>query len=559
VSIHPCPGGGGQGHGGQERDPESSEPGAGVVSARTGLLVVGRPDGRKATWPIRDCDLKRNGQAAVAERVDGKPNLWVCTVTSDGREEWPLLPPEVREQRTQEAPQPAVSSAQGSQDGRGIEMGRERTPRRAGFGERQPLFMGGAGDVPAAVQTAAERVERLQNLPAMCSGSAVPIARDPAEPNHTQVLTADHCVDGWANFVTVGGAPGVTIHHDPRGEGNDMAVLDVAKLMKPLPLRTTPVQPGEVTYTVGYPGRLGGLVPRVQTITPGRVLRYGPEYIETDAVTAPGTSGGAILDGQGRIVGLLVEGDDRSSGGPSAACIQQTLGMHEPAPPGQGPQQHDVTPRKAGMLDLGPTLAEGVNSVTHVGASSPEFSQAYWDVVEYMTPNVHETAYDFALRATQDGHYDSSKVAWQPHTYAHPEPPPPRPGGGRLAGPPGGATYELQPAGPAARGARGFGIGFGVGEMLGNVGDFFVMPFVGMWHQLGGGREVVEREPAIHEPAGYEQPTGHEHATGETRAFEQRPFGLGWDELPVEVIDEPTAAVRYPDLYQQMYADEHER
>jgi Trypsin-like peptidase domain len=544
VDVHTPASGGGRSAEGSEDEADGVGPRAGGMSARTGVLVIGRPDGRRVTLPTPDRRLERAARDAAAELVDGERNRWVCAVTSDGRESWPLPPPEVREQRTQEAGGGPDGGRAPADAGRDIERSRARSPKRAGIGDMQPLFMGSQeGDVPGPVLAAAERVEKLHNLPAMCMGSAVPIARDPAEPNHTQVLTADHCVDGWSNFVTVGGAPGVTIHHDPQ---DDLALLDVAELMEPLPLRTTPVQPGEVTYTIGYPGQLGGLVPREQTITPGRVLSYGPEYIETDAVVAGGTSGGAVVDTQGRIVGLLVEGNDRSSGGPSAACIQQSLGMHEPAAPGQGPQHHDVTPRKAGVLDLGPSLAQGTNAVTHVGSTSA-FSQAYWDVVEYMTPNVHDTAYDFALRATQDGHYDSANVAWQPHTYAHPEPPPPRPGGQRGVSP-GGVRTELQPA-PTAR-SVGFGFGVGVGEFFGPIGDFFVTPFVSLWQGLGfGGPRVIERAPAVQEiPSA--------HSQDGWRAFEQRPFGMGWEEVPVEVVSPREAVERYPHLRDVLSVDD---
>jgi Trypsin-like peptidase domain len=519
------------------------------VSTRTGLLVIGRPDGRKVTFPTPDRRLEKAGQDAVAERIAGQPNRWVCTVTSGGREEWPLLPPELREQRTQAEPA-APSTGPAAHGGRTIERSRELSPKRAGIGHMEPRFMGHTGgDIPPAVETAAERVERLQNLPASALGSAWPIALDPAQPNHTQMVTADHCVDGWLNAVMVGGAPGVTVHHDPRGEGNDIAVLDVAKLAKPIPLRTTPVQPGEVVYTIGFPGHLGGLIPREQIITPGRVLRYGPDYIETDAVVKGGTSGGAIVDTQGRIVGLLVEGDESSSGGPSAACLQQTLGVHEPTPAGQV-QHHDVTPRRAGVLDLGPSLERGVNSETHVGSTSgPAFAQAYWDVVQYLTPGVHDSAYSFALRATADGkHYDSSQVDWQAHRYEHPEPPPPRPGGSRAGIPPGGAFPEQQPAVPAVQPRSfGIGIGAGVGDVLCGLGDFFVMPFVNWWRPIGGYR------PA--ERIDYGRPVVHQRGqSGGYRAYMERPLGLGWEELPVEVIDADEAARRYPEMF-----DERER
>jgi serine protease Do len=126
------------------------------------------------------------------------------------------------------------------------------------------------------------------------------------------VLTANHVVEG-AESVTVALAAGdrefeaKIIGTDPP---TDIAVLKV-EAKKPLPAITLgdsdKLEVGDLAIAVGNPFRIG------QTVTAGIISGLGrgslgindyENFIQTDAAINPGNSGGALVDAEGRLVGI---------------------------------------------------------------------------------------------------------------------------------------------------------------------------------------------------------------------------------------------------------------
>jgi hypothetical protein len=84
----------------------------------------------------------------------------------------------------------------------------------------------------------------------------------------------------------------------------DLAVLDIPSglQLKALPLRTAPVQVGEIAYTIGFPMGLA------KSITQGVISANYGAALQFDAPISSGSSGGPVLDGHGRVVGVATMG-----------------------------------------------------------------------------------------------------------------------------------------------------------------------------------------------------------------------------------------------------------
>lgn len=135
------------------------------------------------------------------------------------------------------------------------------------------------------------------------AGSGVIISED------GYILTNNHVVDG-AEEVLVRlnderELPAKVVGRDPK---TDLAVIRVAATGLPtLPLADSDqVEVGDVVLAVGNPFGLG------QTVTLGIVSATGrgnlgldyEDFIQTDAAINPGNSGGALVDTQGRLIGI---------------------------------------------------------------------------------------------------------------------------------------------------------------------------------------------------------------------------------------------------------------
>jgi hypothetical protein len=94
-----------------------------------------------------------------------------------------------------------------------------------------------------------------------------------------------------------------------RDAAHDLALIEVASTAPGLSLRTEDPNLGEDLYALGHPfgqatgGKLSGLL--VWSAARGIVSGVGPWLIQTDAAMNPGNSGGPLVDGQGRVVGIV--------------------------------------------------------------------------------------------------------------------------------------------------------------------------------------------------------------------------------------------------------------
>jgi serine protease Do len=145
-------------------------------------------------------------------------------------------------------------------------------------------------------------------------GSGVVVTKD------GYILTNNHVVDG-ADQVKVALQDGreftaKVIGRDPK---SDVAVIKVdAKDLPAVPMADSDkVEVGDVVLAVGNPFGIG------QTVTTGIVSATGrsgatgldyEDFIQTDAAINPGNSGGALVDAEGRLIGLNTAILSRSGG-----------------------------------------------------------------------------------------------------------------------------------------------------------------------------------------------------------------------------------------------------
>jgi putative serine protease PepD len=143
------------------------------------------------------------------------------------------------------------------------------------------------------------------------------------------ILTNDHVIAGTQEITVAFGAdldetrPASVVYADP---SDDLALLKVdtgALKLTPLPLgESTGVEVGDPTYAIGNPYGLD------RTLTTGVISALGrtisapngatiPGVIQTDAALNPGNSGGPLLDGLGRVIGVnsqIASGADGGGG-----------------------------------------------------------------------------------------------------------------------------------------------------------------------------------------------------------------------------------------------------
>ncbi len=145
-------------------------------------------------------------------------------------------------------------------------------------------------------------------------GSGVIVTKD------GYILTNNHVVDG-ADEVKVGMQDGreftaKVVGRDPK---SDVAVIKIdAKDLPAVPMANSDnVEVGDVVLAIGNPFGIG------QTVTTGIVSATGrggtvgldyEDFIQTDAAINPGNSGGALVDAEGRLVGINTAILSRSGG-----------------------------------------------------------------------------------------------------------------------------------------------------------------------------------------------------------------------------------------------------
>jgi serine protease Do len=179
-----------------------------------------------------------------------------------------------------------------------------------GFGSNDPFWRRFFGD-----QFGGRMPNRQSNTPRQQGlGSGVIVTKD------GYILTNNHVVDG-ADEVKVALQDGreftaKVIGRDPK---SDVAVIKIdAKDLPVVPMADSDkVQVGDIVLAIGNPFGVG------QTVTTGIVSATGrgnlgieeyEDFIQTDAAINPGNSGGALVDVEGRLIGINTAIFSRSGG-----------------------------------------------------------------------------------------------------------------------------------------------------------------------------------------------------------------------------------------------------
>lgn len=129
------------------------------------------------------------------------------------------------------------------------------------------------------------------------------------------ILTADHVLERDEDIkVLFGDGMEFTARLAGRDPGTDLAVLKLdSASAAPAEVATTPARVGQFVMAIGRPSK-NGIEASFGTINaiggPVRTGRGGmlERYIQTDVVSYPGFSGGALINGEGRVFGINTSG-----------------------------------------------------------------------------------------------------------------------------------------------------------------------------------------------------------------------------------------------------------
>src|SRR5436190_14610319 len=199
-------------------------------------------------------------------------------------------------------------------------------------------------------------------------GSGVIVTKD------GYILTNNHVVDGADELkVTMQDGREFTAKVIGRDPKSDVAVIKIdAKDLPTVPIADSDkVEVGDVVLAVGNPFGIG------QTVTTGIVSATGrgdavgldyEDFIQTDAAINPGNSGGALVDAEGRLIGINTAILSRSGG-------NQGIGFAIPVNIARDVmtslvRDGKVTRGYAGMWiqDITPALADEFKLKEHSGA-----------------------------------------------------------------------------------------------------------------------------------------------------------------------------------------------
>lgn len=124
------------------------------------------------------------------------------------------------------------------------------------------------------------------------------------------VVTADHTIERDEDIRVVAGGEPRAATLAGRDAASDIAVLRVPGLASAEPPRSGTLRTGMLALSVART-RSGGVSAGLGIVSAvGGPLRTGgglvlPQVIRTDAASAPGMSGGAIVDATGRVIGMM--------------------------------------------------------------------------------------------------------------------------------------------------------------------------------------------------------------------------------------------------------------
>lgn len=152
-----------------------------------------------------------------------------------------------------------------------------------------------------------------------------------------RVATARHVVDcprGLAAELADGSILGVRVVGV--SDDFDLALVELegprAELVEPLEARTEPIDVGEDVMSVGFPVGPEEDGPHDLAVTRGVLGQRTAERLVHDALISPGSSGGPLIDRDGRVVGVSVAVPRGSSVG-LAEPVEHLTALHEETPP----------------------------------------------------------------------------------------------------------------------------------------------------------------------------------------------------------------------------------
>lgn len=127
------------------------------------------------------------------------------------------------------------------------------------------------------------------------------------------VLTAYHCVaNGLPSSVELHDGRvlrGRTVAADPEHDLALVVLIEAPQDVAPLRLADAPPVQGSEVWAIGHPfasaasGALEGTL--VWSVTRGVISAAGSNFLQTDAALNPGNSGGPLISGDGRLVGVV--------------------------------------------------------------------------------------------------------------------------------------------------------------------------------------------------------------------------------------------------------------
>jgi serine protease Do len=245
-------------------------------------------------------------------------------------------------------------------------------------------------------------------------GSGVIITRD------GYILTNNHVVDGAATVkVTLPDGREFTAKVVGRDPKSDIAVVKIdAKDLPVVPMAdSSKVQVGDVVLAIGNPFGVG------QTVTSGIVsatdrgnmgIEDYEDFIQTDAAINPGNSGGALVDIDGRLIGINTAILSRTGGSqgvgfaiPSdlARTVMESLVKHGHVTRGYlGVMIQNVTPALAQEFDLKEARGALIGEVMPDGPAAKAGFKDGDVVVKYDGKPVSDSRHlQLAVAATKPG------------------------------------------------------------------------------------------------------------------------------------------------------------
>jgi serine protease Do len=243
-----------------------------------------------------------------------------------------------------------------------VQMNARHTSIESGGDENSPF------NDPAFRRFFGGRVPSAPEIPESGLGSGVIISAD------GYIVTNNHVVDG-AKIVTVTLSDGRefsarVVGRDPQ---TDVAVIKVTA--KDLPAITFApsrnVEVGDRVLAIGNPFGIGETVTTGIVSATGRRAGIGLKYedfIQTDAAINPGNSGGALVDVEGRLVGINTAILSHSGGfqGVGLAVPSDLVGNVAQTLASNGKVVRGYI--GVGIEDLTPALADSFGLTTHNGA-----------------------------------------------------------------------------------------------------------------------------------------------------------------------------------------------